>query len=112
MRKSRLNKVPSHDCFPDSRSFAKVLLLATAMVGGHASAAAIHGALFTTDSVGNVNVNQYDSKAAVYLDAWTATECALHRRGTGRRHLRLPDHQSIRHRAPEFGRASPIAPSS
>jgi hypothetical protein len=51
-----------------SRSFAKVLLLATAMVGGHASAAAIHGALFTTDSVGNVNVNQYDSKAAVYLD--------------------------------------------
>jgi hypothetical protein len=45
-----------------------VLLLASLLVGGQASAAAIHGALFTTDSAGNVNVNQYDTKADVYLD--------------------------------------------
>ena len=53
---------------PGSRNFAKVLFLAAALLGGQASAAAIHGALFTTDAAGNVNVNQYDSKAAVYLD--------------------------------------------
>lgn len=55
--------------FSTSRAaFAGLLLVANAVVGGQASAAAIHGALFTTDAVGNVNVNQYDSKAAVYLD--------------------------------------------
>lgn len=48
-------------------AWATGLALAAALVAGPASAAAIHGALFTTDSVGTVNVNQYDSKADVYL---------------------------------------------
>jgi hypothetical protein len=49
-------------------NLAKFLLLATTTIAGQASAAAIHGALFTTDVDGNVNVNQYENKAAVYLD--------------------------------------------
>ncbi|MFL6591346.1 MAG: hypothetical protein ACJ8GK_01395 [Luteimonas sp.] len=66
---AHLHRRASMAPFPGSRStFAKILLLATAMAGGQASAAAIHGALFTTDIDGNVNVNQYESKAAVYLD--------------------------------------------
>ena len=48
-------------------AWATGLALAAALVAGPASAAAIHGALFTTDSIGTVNVNQYDSKADVYL---------------------------------------------
>ena len=42
--------------------------LALGFAAGPASAAAIHGALFTSDVAGNVNVNIYDNKADVYLN--------------------------------------------
>jgi len=42
--------------------------LALGLTAGPASAAAIHGALFTSDVAGNVNVNIYDNKADVYLN--------------------------------------------
>ncbi|MGN6513988.1 MAG: hypothetical protein ACTHKZ_10525 [Lysobacteraceae bacterium] len=48
-------------------AWATGLALAAALLAGPASAAAIHGALFTTDAAANVNVNQYDTKADVYL---------------------------------------------
>ena len=48
-------------------AWAGSLLLASALMAGPASAAAIHGALFTTDASANVNVNQYPTKADVYL---------------------------------------------
>jgi hypothetical protein len=44
-----------------------LLLLALGLAAGPASAAAIHGALFTTDVAGTVNVNQYELKTDVYL---------------------------------------------
>ncbi len=44
-----------------------VIMLALGLVAGPASAAAIHGALFTTDVAGAVNVNQYELKTDVYL---------------------------------------------
>lgn len=43
------------------------LVLAATLAAGPAQAAAIHGALFTTDAAANVNVNQYPTKADVYL---------------------------------------------
>jgi len=46
---------------------AALALAAGCLFGGTASAAAIHGALFTTDVAGNVNVNIYDLKEDVYL---------------------------------------------
>jgi hypothetical protein len=53
------------------------IVLAAALSGGVASAAAIHGAIFTTDTAGNVNVNQYESKADVYLNGGpTNDNCA------------------------------------
>lgn len=48
-------------------AWATVLVLASATAAGPASAAAINGALFTTDAAANVNVNQYPTKADVYL---------------------------------------------
>ena len=42
--------------------------LVSACLSGIVLAAPISGAIFTTDSAGNVNVNQYDSKADVYLN--------------------------------------------
>ena len=48
-------------------AWATGLVLAAALAAGPASAAAIHGALFTTDAAANVNVNQYPTKADVYL---------------------------------------------
>lgn len=48
-------------------AWAAALVLASALAAGPASAAAIHGALFTTDAAANVNVNQYPTKADVYL---------------------------------------------
>jgi hypothetical protein len=48
-------------------TWATALCLASAIAAGPASAAAIHGALFTTDAAANVNVNQYPTKADVYL---------------------------------------------
>lgn len=47
--------------------WATAFVLASALAAGPASAAAIHGALFTTDAAANVNVNQYPTKADVYL---------------------------------------------
>ncbi|MFL6593283.1 MAG: hypothetical protein ACJ8GK_11340 [Luteimonas sp.] len=44
------------------------LAFALGLTAGPASAAAIHGALFTSDTAGDVNVNIYDSKADVYLN--------------------------------------------
>jgi len=46
---------------------AALALAAGCLFGGTASAAAIHGALFTSDVAGTVNVNLYDAKADVYL---------------------------------------------
>ena len=48
-------------------AWATGLALAAALVASPASAAAISGALFTTDAAANVNVNQYPTKADVYL---------------------------------------------
>lgn len=52
---------------PSTRSLIVATLLATGLHTGPAAAAAIHGALFTTDVNGTVNVNLYDAKADVYL---------------------------------------------
>jgi hypothetical protein len=41
---------------------------ASCLVAGLAMAAAIHGAIFTSDVDGHVNVNHYDAKADVYLN--------------------------------------------
>lgn len=49
-------------------AWASGFALVAALLAGPASAAAIHGALFTTDAAANVNVNQYASKSDVYLD--------------------------------------------
>ena len=58
------------------RALAAALLVSTCLAGP-AFAAAIHGALFTTDAVGTVNVNQYPSKADVYLNGGpTNDNCA------------------------------------
>ena len=46
---------------------AVLALAAGCLFGGTASAAAIHGALFTTDVAGTTNVNIYDAKEDVYL---------------------------------------------
>ena len=50
------------------RAATLAVALVAALSGGIVSAAAIHGALFTSDTAGNVNVNQYESKADVYLN--------------------------------------------
>ena len=52
------------------RNVANALFLSLCIAGvaSVANAAAIHGAIFTSDVAGNVNVNQYDSKADVYLN--------------------------------------------
>ena len=47
--------------------WATAFVFASAFAAGPACAAAIHGALFTTDASANVNVNQYPTKADVYL---------------------------------------------
>ena len=52
---------------PRFRSGALALLLST-LIGGVAIAAPISGAIFTSDVAGNVNVNQYENKADVYLN--------------------------------------------
>ena len=58
-------------------ALAKVILVTVCMGGGFASAAPISGALFTTDVAGNVNVNQYENKEAVYLNGGpTNANCA------------------------------------
>src|SRR5688572_24059447 len=58
-------------------ALAKALLVTACMGGGFASAAPISGALFTTDVTGNVNVNQYENKEAVYLNGGpTNANCA------------------------------------
>jgi hypothetical protein len=48
-------------------ALVSALVLASAFAAGPVLAAAIHGALFTTDASANVNVNQYPTKADVYL---------------------------------------------
>jgi len=48
-------------------AWATAFAIAAAVATGPAPAAAIHGALFTTDASANVNVNQYPTKADVYL---------------------------------------------
>jgi hypothetical protein len=56
---------------------AELVLAAACLMAGPASAAAIHGAIFTTDAAGNVNVNIYDAKADVYLNGGpTNDNCA------------------------------------
>jgi hypothetical protein len=45
-----------------------VIVLALGFTAGPASAAAIHGAIFTTDVAGSVNVNIYENKEDVYLN--------------------------------------------
>jgi len=56
---------------------AVLALAAGCLFGGTASAAAIHGALFTSDVDGNVNVNIYDAKEDVYLNGGpTNDNCA------------------------------------
>lgn len=58
------------------RTLAAALLVSTCL-GGIAFAAPISGALFTTDAAGTVNVNQYPSKADVYLNGGpTNDNCA------------------------------------
>ncbi|NUS60682.1 MAG: hypothetical protein HOQ01_07010 [Lysobacter sp.] len=52
---------------PRLRSGATALLL-TVCLGSIAIAAPISGAIFTSDVDGNVNVNQYENKADVYLN--------------------------------------------
>jgi len=63
---------------PRPRIAVAVLALAAGcLFGGTASAAAIHGALFTSDVDGNVNVNIYDAKEDVYLNGGpTNDNCA------------------------------------
>jgi hypothetical protein len=48
-------------------TLAAVLAVASVVLIGPVSAAPISGALFTTDAAANVNVNQYPTKADVYL---------------------------------------------
>ena len=50
---------------------AALALAAGCLFGGPASAAAIHGALFTTDAAGTVNVNQYDVEGRRLPQRWT-----------------------------------------
>jgi len=58
-------------------ALATALFVSGCFVAGLASAAAISGALFTTDAAGTVNVNQYPSKADVYLNGGpTNDNCA------------------------------------
>jgi len=53
------------------------IALALGLTAGPASAAAIHGALFTSDTAGDVNVNIYDNKGDVYLNGGpTNDNCA------------------------------------